>query len=182
MVTPTVWMRWRFARTLLQCLYYIIHTSLWVFTRLLLNFLWLLYDCLFILIAFTFTTLWAISGEDTLMIFFFQKNRLLHFMQIVSLGFIHISLTFVTLWANSTDSWCCFDKSLKCRGPRVRNHNGHNPIQQLTCWWYFLFQKIGFDISYKLETIYWNVKAYFLWKIRKTVLKCWQIFNQHDNL
>ena len=36
----------------------------------------------------TFTTLWAFSADDKLMIFFlfFPENRIWHFMQIVSLG------------------------------------------------------------------------------------------------
>ena len=36
----------------------------------------------------TFTTLWAFSADDKMMLFFlfFPENRIWHFMQIVSLG------------------------------------------------------------------------------------------------
>ena len=48
----------------------------------------------------TFTTLWAFSADDRLMIFFlfFPENRIWHFMQIVSLGDNLHEMSYPVFW------------------------------------------------------------------------------------
>ena len=52
------------------------------------------------IIYLTFTTLWAFSADDRLMIFFlfFPENRIWHFMQIVSLGDNLHEMSYPVFW------------------------------------------------------------------------------------
>ena len=149
------------------------HRMIWIFTfctcsKTLYCLVWPIY-----LVSLTFTTLWAFSADDKLMIFFlfFPENRIWHFMQIVSLGDNLHEMSNPVFWENKKNlPKCCLLKIL----PRVLSVNFYHSmgkIHQMTNWRYFS-PKIVFMQNFP--------RAYFLEK-KENYFKMLpvEIFTQH---